>query len=273
MPVPLLTGWFMNAERIDVQPVEGARVVLAPGAILVRVRDGSARLLHLDGAFSALSPTAADMLGRALTSHVGAVACDLARACGVSIEEVAADLDGLLSALGRQGYLARRADRRAGGVARLLDAGISRLVYRVCRRSGHTRAGAFALLSLACVSFCILGWTRTIAAWDAGVAAGTEDRGGADVAAVADEVDVLVSAAAACHPGPVACKERALVGWALLRGEGLPARMVLGVDIYPFRSHCWCALGGRIIADHADRCEAYTEVWSHHGRAIALGRS
>jgi hypothetical protein len=231
-----------------------ARPALGPDVLLVQVADGSSRLLDLGGRFIGLNPGTTRLLRDALEAGRGAAARATAAATGEAEGRIAGDLDALIAALRRGGFLesaggpSRRSTRTPGRRSRAV---LRRLLAGAGRSTWRTRL----LLGLAWVSFRTLGWPRTVALW--GACAGAA--GGAAGDAVA-AVDAAVIRAVAGHALPVACKEKALVSWALLKHQGQAARLVLGVALYPFRSHCWCEAGGRHVADFAERCDVYDAV-------------
>jgi hypothetical protein len=57
---------------------------------------------------------------------------------------------------------------------------------------------------------------------------------------------------------PMVCKERALVGYHLLRTfYSLPATLVIGIDRYPFQVHAWVECDGKVITDAPEHCESF----------------
>ena len=45
-----------------------------------------------------------------------------------------------------------------------------------------------------------------------------------------------------------------------LRAKQLDAAWVFGVELYPFRAHCWLACGDRVVGDAAHRLEPYQPI-------------
>jgi hypothetical protein len=128
------------------------------------------------------------------------------------------------------------------------------------RLSALSTAQAHALLALAFLAARIFGWAATLAAWRHALGripiCPDMPGGTADASAAAE----IVRRTAARHPLNVECKERSLACWSLLRLRGRAANVVVGVDFYPFSSHCWCEYDGAILADFADRCARYVPV-------------
>ena len=117
------------------------------------------------------------------------------------------------------------------------------------------------LLTLAWFSLRLLGWHRSLIVWGQKHAI-EKTEVNAGVTEILAAVDHLVRAVAARKLlFPVACKERALVGYYLLRViYGLPATLIVGFDCYPFRGHAWVECAGRVLTDDFDHCEQFTPV-------------
>jgi hypothetical protein len=106
----------------------------------------------------------------------------------------------------------------------------------------------------------MLGWPRTIAIWRRLFPVRPLERLAPAAEALAHAIDDAVCTAAAWNPFGVACKERALSCWALARGAGLPATLVIGVELFPFSGHCWCEAGPWVLSDHAENCVPYLPI-------------
>lgn len=55
----------------------------------------------------------------------------------------------------------------------------------------------------------------------------------------------------------VLCLQRSAVATCLLRSEGVPAELVLGVQQLPFRAHAWVEVGGVVVNDKPYVSEIY----------------
>jgi Transglutaminase-like superfamily/Coenzyme PQQ synthesis protein D (PqqD) len=235
--------------------------VLAPDVILLPAPDGTARLLDLGGQFHAVSATGTRMLKEILEGGTE----DTVRRCAdyyrVSPEQVRADLAVFTRQLEKQrlislssGPAPRR--RRAIFASLLLGPalGLVCLLPRRCR--------AVVLLALARLSVRLFGWSRTVTVWKRCHRAGppVSVAGREELARAIDEE---VRRAAGGHPCKVECKERALCCWGLARRAGLPATLVVGINLFPLAGHCWCECGPWIVGDNRDRCEGYTPVVSY----------
>ena len=123
----------------------------------------------------------------------------------------------------------------------------------------HERFTTVALLLLARCCFALFGWARTVAAWQTSVwqpeypvpTVGSDD--------IIARIDDTVRQRAA-HLPLTDCKERALCCWFLLCSMGIPAVLVVGIQVYPLTGHCWCQVGAHVLTDFSDRCDDYTPV-------------
>jgi len=117
------------------------------------------------------------------------------------------------------------------------------------------------LLTLSWLSFRILGWSRTISIWSRWHYR-VPSLNSSISNEVLQEIDQAICEAAAWKLFlPMVCKERALVGFHILRAlYGLPATLVIGIASYPFRLHAWVECNGTIITDCAAHCKPFTTV-------------
>lgn len=234
----------------------GAGLALAPDVVLAVVDDGSSRLLDLGGTFFTLTPVATDLLAGALAGpRAGSVAAVAAR-YRAAPDRVAADAADLFAGLERDGLVRPASGPLRSRRSRLAAAVVARVLRVGMVLPARVRAGL--LLGLAFVAFRRLGWPTAVAAWAA--ASARPGRPPVDAEGFVARTDATVRAAANRHVLNVECKERAVVCWALLRAAGVPAELVVGIDLYPFASHCWCESGGRVLTDFPDRVARYTAV-------------
>jgi hypothetical protein len=119
------------------------------------------------------------------------------------------------------------------------------------------------MLALATISIHLFEWPGTIAAWRYCLQKKASTRVTGKLKRSAQELDEIVRTAAARHPLRVECKERALSCWWLLSSAGIPAKLVLGVQLFPLRCHCWCETGKLVLTDDRDQCEQFTPVLSY----------
>src|SRR5579875_313383 len=218
-----------------------AKYMLAGGVVFLPVDDGSARLLDLDGSFYALSASGTEMLEGTLVDGVETTIARIAARYEVSAHKVRSDLESLLGKLkdkrliqdcgGRDGCRRRSALWPALTILpalRMLD------VLRVKPKIKPT-----LLLVVARACLAMFGWARS-------VAQSQQDE-------IISRVDDSIRRAAA-RLALSTCKERALCAWYILRSMGIPAALVVGVQLYPLAGHCWCQAGTRILTDFRDRC-------------------
>jgi hypothetical protein len=207
------------------------------------------------------------MLELAIRHGADAACRSLADRYRVSEDVIRADIDTLFRSLAGQGVLV---SGTAPAETFSLRRTLSWLVYPLvvlCAKRPTQRTGMRASLLTAVAFFATraFGWTNTIRVWGRASAklsfarrAETFDR-----AAVAT-IDSAVTRAIAAYPLPVSCKERALTAWVLARAAGAPARLQLGVDLFPFGLHCWCECESQIIADRYEgRCDRFTPIASY----------
>lgn len=117
------------------------------------------------------------------------------------------------------------------------------------------------LLSLSWLSFRLLGWSRTLSLWQHWHRAlsPTDTTVTTDVIQTVDQM--VREAAASKLFLPMVCKERALVGYHLLRTfYALPATLVIGIDRYPFQIHAWVECHGLVVTDELAHCQPFTPV-------------
>lgn len=62
------------------------------------------------------------------------------------------------------------------------------------------------------------------------------------------------------YPKRVLCLQRSAVLTCLLRSGGIPAKMVLGVQSLPFKSHAWTEVDGEAVNERREVQRIY-EVW------------
>jgi hypothetical protein len=242
-------------------PTAAAEYALAPDVLLVLVRDGTARLLDLGGRFYAIPAVGARMLCAALEAGPSAAAARIADEYGIDPDRARTDLAAWLGQLRRQGLILGRTDRRrrrGGWLSRLLLRTAFRLIR--CLPSPTGRARRFLTLTRVC--FALFGWAGTVALWQRCLprprAEGRVDPETAE--ATIRAVDEAVRAASARHVVRMACKERGMCGWAMLRCAGVPAELVVAIDLFPLAGHCWCEAGGLPLGDDPGRCSQFTPV-------------
>jgi hypothetical protein len=252
----MFTIWQKPVEQTLAQHSE---YVLGPDVVLVQVPDGSARLLDMGGGFYALPATGAEMVQGVLERDMAATVQDLAQQYEIAADLVEADLSSLVHQLERQGLLAKSPTRRAARSwwQALVLVPCLRLVLCVPFR----QLKASALLILAYLAFACFGWARTVSIWQRYIRRRAKNEPSVPNEATVRGLDEAVRRAAALVPLPVACKERALAVWTLVALAGVPATVVVGLELFPLGGHCWCEAGPWTLSDEADICRFFTPVW------------
>ena len=230
--------------------------------ILIPLPDGTVRLLDMCGEFYALPEAGGVILQATLERGTEAAVKESAERFAVEPTQVRVDLTTLVEELQRKGALYRPA---AGGPPRqrwrralatmllVLAAPIARLHFF----SLETRA--WAMLTAARASFAWCKWTATVETWERWWRP-PHSSPPVDQETIAKTIDDAVRAAAARHWLRCECKERSICCWALARAAGLPAKLVIGVQLFPFAGHCWCESESRVLSDDRANTEMYTPV-------------
>ena len=248
---------------------------LASGVLLVQ-RGTSGVLMDFDrGHFYGLDPIGCRMLSKTLEGGPNAAAIAMARLYSVEAEPVRQDLARFLDALHERGLVdspghAVPSRHRLGSGDRWTFSVVLRLVLELVRcwqRKRPVGSNAFAvlpgrrsmdlLLLLCWLSVKLVGWNAAIALW--------QTRGHHRVTPSAEAIARLVDGAVQEATArqilvPVACKERSLLGFHLLRcWNQLPATLVVGVDLHPFRAHAWVECAEH-MTDDPSHCQLYSPV-------------
>jgi hypothetical protein len=67
----------------------------------------------------------------------------------------------------------------------------------------------------------------------------------------------VIDVACIWYPKHVLCLQRSAATTCLLRRYGVQARMVIGVQQLPFKSHAWVEVDGHVVNDKRYTCEIY----------------
>lgn len=243
-------------------PVAGnARYRLMSDVAVLLLEDRSARVLNLNGNFYALSETAAGFLDELLQTDPDTATRRMAERYQADARRIRQDLESCVQTFLQTGVIrpAHRPQPDREPRTAIVLVGLLRMVHRP-RSNPETQA--WRLLLLAYIAVRRWGWPATVRCWQR-FYRGREGDALANQPEWIDRVESAVRSATARHLLPVACKERALCGWGLLRAHGLPAKLVLGVELFPLASHCWCQLGERVVGDLPERCARFTPVTSY----------
>jgi len=248
---------------------------LMPDVVLIQAQDGSARLLDLAGSFFALSDSATAMLTTALTQDVPSAAKAVADAYGVDLKQVRSDMESLLRSLerGRLVYRTAAPPPQRPTTPRLRARFVAGGLAAVACLPWLSSPMIGALLAFAYGCIHLLGWPAAVAAWQRHCPPIARRNAAASGPSALQAIDERLRDVAAAHWLKVGCKERALACWALLHWAGVDARIVVGIDLYPLSSHCWCVVGSRVLTDYEDRCLRFRPIVQYPPDGDALPHS
>ena len=239
---------------------------LPENVFLVVAEDGTGRLLDLAGNVCAITTTGTAMLEMVLRGQDFGAACQtLADRFHADLHQVHRDMKAFLLNLERQHLLVPPGStrRRTWSVGRKLCWLIAPILYLCAFKPDRwLKAKAWVLLTVAYLSTRAFGWPNTLSVWELCTSA-SQGRPGesSDDAGMLSTIDAVATRAITRHPLNLGCRERALCCQALARAAELPAKIVLGIDLFPFALHCWCESGSRILADRYEgRCDRYTPL-------------
>jgi hypothetical protein len=77
---------------------------------------------------------------------------------------------------------------------------------------------------------------------------------------VVETVCEAVNRACVWYPWRVQCLQRSVVTVSLLRDFGVPAKMAMGAQTFPFTAHAWTEVDGRAVNEHREVQKIYA-VW------------
>ncbi len=81
-----------------------------------------------------------------------------------------------------------------------------------------------------------------------------------DTGTIVRDACAAVDCACGLYPRTTACLQRSIVLTRLLRRHGVAAILVLGAQHYPFFSHAWVEVDGRVVNDRAGVQIKYLEL-------------
>jgi len=239
---------------------------LSENVFFVVAEDGTGRLLDLAGNVCAITTTGTVMLEMVLRGQDFDRACDaLADRFRADLQQVYRDMKAFLLDLERQHLLAPPGStrRRTWSVGRKLCWLIAPILYLCAFKPDRwLKAKVWVLLTVAYISTRAFGWPNTVSVWESCTSPRLGRQGkSSDDGGMLSTIDAVATRAIARHPLNLGCRERALCCQALARAAGLPAKIVLGIELFPFALHCWCESRSRILADRYEgRCDRYTPL-------------
>lgn len=245
--------------------VEKTSYRLHPDVVWIARPDGSCRLMQMGANVCAMDDLSTALLQMLIDDGPAAAASALAARYGLGEADAAADVQAFITELRKQKLVEVRngsgatRDRGRALAARVFIAAALGLVS-VTARSLDARARG--LLWTAKWSLVLFGWARSVREWERRFLATASDaKARAGTLAAIDEV---VRAIASRSLMNLECKERAFACWALARGCGVPAQLVVGVTHDPLQGHVWVKCGESIISDDAEHCMPY-EIVARYG--------
>jgi hypothetical protein len=253
------------AQQRPGNPALRARYLLSPNVVLMPLADGTAQLVDLNGSFFGLSETAARMLKGTLDMGEQDAVQRIAAEYNADHDKIHTDLTALLGTLRAKGLIRRSDDHVPTVKLRTAIAlAISYPVLRIVAPVRNQRLKALALLAAARLCFALTGWARTVEAWQRCLKHPRGPAANSERVRLIDTIDSATRHSANDLPS-IACKERALCCWFMLRSAGVPAKLVMGVRFLPLSGHCWCEVDERILTDSPERCKPYTPVICYDG--------
>jgi len=239
-----------------------AGITLSPDVVFVMVQDGTGRLLDLGGNFYGLSDTGARMLSESLDFGLHEAAERISRHYRKGVRQIERDLEVFLHRL-QALQLVRSTSGRSRisslreCLSRFLLFPLFHIVRFIARR---LTIECWVLLAIARISFRVFGWSASVHAWQRFYEYPRAPRSPSEEQRTARSIDEVVRSVASRHIFGIRCKERALCCWVLLRSSGIPVNLVLGINLFPLSSHCWCEYDSAILSDDPDRCETYIPI-------------
>lgn len=243
---------------------------LAPNVLLWDSPPGARLLDFQTGRFFLLDETGAEMLSLTLEKGVEQTQTELLALYDVPPERLRADHQAFLETL-TQRRLLQDSETQSADLP-LSPALLTALKFLAGAGRKILNPGADPnaltinlLLILAWLSFRLFGWGPTLALW-------SQWSGSPAPALAAPEATTAMTvldrqtrlSAAGNWLFPLVCKERALTIYQLARVfHNLPARLIVGVALYPFQAHAWVECGGDIFGDDPEHCQYFTPVFRY----------
>jgi hypothetical protein len=237
--------------------------VLGENVILLQVKDGTARILDFDGEYHVISDTAALIISETLKFGSEKVVDKLAQKYSIELSQAEEDVKFFLKELTDKKiiyHLEKSQNEHINGKTNL-----SVVLEKLLKSIGHSsiplEIKALAILNLAYFSVRFFGWIKTVNIWQNSLSSkitiSDEEKD-----KFIDAVDQAICNVTTYHLLNIECKERALCGWWLLCFAGIPAKLTVGIDLFPLASHCWCEVGKNVVGDDQERSEWFTPVFS-----------
>ena len=288
LPVRIPTDTMMQNSTVHLErdcgtdrDIDRPAAILLPNVFFVDDADEGSLLDFERSRFVGLNTVATRLLRSSLQRGLTATVARSAAHYGVPPGRIEADLHHLLAKLANDELMqttetgVQQTTRRCtlaklpvAGLKKLAVAGIRLRLRAMCRRVRARRRVGKAIRPLDIASTLRLvwwllrltGWQRTVDF----VRSLVPDESATVPLSDADllEFDRMVRHRASRSWWlPMACKERAIAAYTLLRTAcDEPAKVVVAIERFPFRAHAWVEARGRIITDEAEHCALYEPV-------------
>lgn len=255
---------------------------LFPQVILQAQEEGAYLLDFNQGQFYQLDGVAHDMVSLILKGDLTTALHHCAQIYDVPPDRLQTDLEQLLTALVSQQLLipidanqppkssfARFLATLSFRIAQAITVGGRKLLNPEPDPNGIT---INLLLLLSWLSFRFLDWGTNLELWQSWHPQEIQtDLNPDQTQEILTQVDRRIREnAAASLFFPMVCKERALVGYHLLRVfYRLPVQLIIGTALYPFQVHAWVTYHGQIITDDPEHCAYFDPILTYpHDSAV-----
>ncbi len=235
-------------------PSDSVRVVgNQDGAVLLDIRQGLCLSMTPVGAkiWDALK----------LNSSVDHITDSLASHFGLPRQQVSEDVIAFIGDLTQKGLLSDKKPEKkvplGKGVALVLSC--RRRLQRRAPRAGKRVRFLFWKALIALLAYDLLRFSKRFPLMHEFVQGWTVAPWVAPLNAV-DRVCSALTYACVWYPKRVLCLQRSAVITCLLRSCGVPAKMVMGAQKFPFKAHAWTEVDGRAINERRDVQNIYV-VW------------
>ena len=242
--------------------------------VILQVKEEGAYLLDFNqGQFYGLDSIAQEMISLILGADVDTTLNHCAQIYDVPPDRLQTDLEQLLTELVSQQLLipidANQAPKSSFShffttvglkIGRAIAFGGRKLLNPGQNPNGVT---VNLLLWLSWLSFRYLHWGTNLHLWQQWhPPSGQNNCDPQQIQSSLNHVDRLIRQnAAGSFFFPMVCKERALVGYHLLRVfYRLPVQLVIGTALYPLQVHAWVEYQGQIITDDPEHCAYFDPI-------------
>ncbi|MDJ0582890.1 lasso peptide biosynthesis B2 protein [Crocosphaera sp.] len=241
--------------------------------VILYNQEGFVQLLDFNqGQFYALDRMATVMLSSVLDRGLEATITNLSQVYDTTEEEIGKDLTELLDNLIQKKLLTNTTINKSK--SQLILQSFKNLILKILHKIiSLTRPlinpqpepnfiTIHLLLILIWLSFRCLGWSETIKIWKTWYENYVENTIDSETIKTLD--DKLKIASASNPLLSIMCKERALVGYHLLRSfYQVSATLIIGVTNDPFEVHAWVEYEGIVLTDDPVHCQQFKPVMKY----------